>query len=81
VDTTLGKLLPMAMMAAVPVGRMASKVSTPYMPRLEMVNVPEEYSAGASFFDLALDTKSAQSLGCRVRRIEAEGDLGHLDIE
>ena len=40
---------------------MASKESTPYMPRFDIVNVPLLYSSGASFLDLLRSTRSAQS--------------------
>lgn len=43
-----------------PGGRMASKVSAPNMPMLEMVKVPLLNSSGASFFALARFTRSAQ---------------------
>ena len=39
---------------------MASKVSAPNMPMLEMVKVPLLNSSGASFFALARFTRSAQ---------------------
>lgn len=41
---------------------MASNVSTPYMPRLLMVNVPLLYSSGASCLPRARFTRSAQFL-------------------
>ncbi len=43
-----------------PGGRMASKVSAPYMPMLEMVKVPLLNSSGASFLARARLTRSAQ---------------------
>ena len=47
-----------ARMAPWPGGRMASNMSTPYMPRLLMVKLPELYSAGDSDFERALPTSS-----------------------
>lgn len=41
--TTVGLDAPTARMAPWPGGRMAPKVSTPIMPRFEMVKVPDEY--------------------------------------
>ncbi len=43
-----------------PGGRMASNVSAPYMPMLEMVKVPLLNSSGASFLARARLTRSAQ---------------------
>ena len=44
---------------AAPGGRMASKLSAPNMPRLEIVNVPLLYSSGASCLPRARFTRSA----------------------
>ena len=57
---------------------MASKLSTPYMPKLEMLKFPLLYSSGLSCLLRALLTRSAQFLNDE--RATEEGSLEYGDV-